>query len=82
MGYIPGGLHNNREFAECVVGYEGTISAELKSLLFDPQTAGGLFISVAENDCEKLVLALNATGVPARRIGSVTESRKPLIGIY
>ena len=46
-GNIPGGLKNNRDFAECVVGYEEGISEELKTILFDPQTAGGLLIAVA-----------------------------------
>ena len=81
-GYIPGGLNNNCEFAECVVGYEAGVSAELKALLFDPQTAGGLLISIAENDCQKLVAELQNAGVPARHIGDVTESQKPLIRIF
>ncbi|HZW80792.1 MAG TPA: selenide, water dikinase SelD, partial [Candidatus Deferrimicrobiaceae bacterium] len=81
-GYIPAGLNNNREFAECVVGYEVPISTELKSLLFDPQTAGGLLISVDKDDCQELVVELQAAGVPASRIGEVTESQKPLIRIY
>jgi selenide, water dikinase len=81
-GYIPGGLNNNREFAECVVGYEAEISAEFKMLLFDPQTAGGLLISIAEDDCQKLVFELQNAGVPACHIGNVTESQKPLIRIY
>ena len=81
-GYVPGGLVANREFAECVVGYETEISAELKTLLFDPQTAGGLLISIAGDDCEEFVLKLADAGVPARCIGNVTESRKPLIRIY
>jgi selenide, water dikinase len=81
-GDIPGGLTNNRDFAECVVGYEAAIGDELKALLFDPQTAGGLLISVAGDDCEKLLLAMQNAGVPARRIGDVTESHKPLIRIY
>ncbi len=80
-GYIPGGLNNNRDFAECVVGYGPGVSAELKFLLFDPQTAGGLLISVAAGDCEKLVLDLQAAGVSARVIGNVTESQKPLISV-
>ena len=50
-GNIPGGLKNNREFAECVVGYEEGIAEELKTILFDPQTAGGLLISVAAEAC-------------------------------
>jgi selenide,water dikinase len=81
-GHIPGGLSNNREFAECVVGYEGVISDEVKALLFDPQTAGGLLISAASDDSERLLLDLQNAGSPARRIGNVTESRKPLIRIY
>jgi selenide,water dikinase len=81
-GYVPGGLNANREFAECVVGYEGPINDDLKTLLFDPQTAGGLLISIAEDDCEELVLECEDEGISARYIGNVTESRKPLIRIY
>jgi selenide,water dikinase len=81
-GYIPAGLNNNRDFAECMVGYEATITAELKALLFDPQTAGGLLISIAGDDCAKLLLDMQGAGIPARRIGEVTVSQKPLIRIY
>ena len=81
-GHIPGGLNANRDFAECVVGYEAEISPDLKALLFDPQTAGGLLISIAEDDCEELVLQLQDVGIPARYIGNVVESQKPLIRIY
>jgi selenide, water dikinase len=81
-GYVPGGLKANREFAECVVGYEAPIETELKTLLFDPQTAGGLLIAIAEDDGKRLVLELQNTGITAHQIGNVTESRKPLISIY
>ena len=81
-GYIPGGLTANREFAECFVGYESDIASEMKTLLFDPQTAGGLFIAIAADACEELLAELNDHGVPARRIGAVTESLKPLIRVY
>jgi selenide, water dikinase len=83
-GFIPGGLNNNREFAECLVHYETSIDPELKTLLFDPQTAGGLLISIAENenDSEQLVRDFQAAGVPASHIGNITESQKPLIRIY
>ena len=80
-GYIPGGLKANREFAECVVGYEGDLSDESKALLFDPQTAGGLFISVAESDAGKLLSDLQSQGIPASRIGTVSDRTKPLISI-
>jgi selenide, water dikinase len=81
-GYIPGGLKNNRDFTECFVGYEAPLSDELKTVLFDPQTAGGLLLSVAAEHHEQLLLQLQAAGVPARHVGDVTESRKPLLRIY
>ncbi len=81
-GYIPGGLNNNRDFAEALVGYETPVNAEIKALLFDPQTAGGLLISVAAEARDVLVRELQKAGVPARHIGEVVESQKPLIGIY
>jgi selenide, water dikinase len=78
-GHIPGGLVSNREFAECVVGYEDGVSEEVKALLFDPQTAGGLLISVESSAA--LVGALNQAGVSAVEIGEVLSASKPLIHI-
>src|SRR5438477_10012539 len=46
-GDIPGGLRNNRDFAECMVDYEEGIPGDLRTILFDPQTAGGLLIALA-----------------------------------
>ncbi len=81
-GHIPGGLTANREFAECVVSYENDIDDERKTLLFDPQTAGGLLISLAEDEAGELVQQLRKLGLPAAHIGNVTEPAKPLIRVY
>jgi selenide, water dikinase len=80
-GNIPGGLKNNRDFAECVVGYEEGIPEELKAVLFDPQTAGGLLIAVAAENSSDLVRSLRAAGVPAVEIGEVLPMSKPLITV-
>jgi selenide,water dikinase len=80
-GYIPGGLKANRYFAECLVEYENGISQEVKTILFDPQTAGGLLISVTGNDSPALIRALHAANVPAVEIGEVVARTKPLIRI-
>jgi selenide, water dikinase len=80
-GYIPGGLNNNRDFAECMVAYDDKVPQDLRTLLFDPQTAGGLLISVASEDSEQLTRSLNTAGVPAVRIGEALARTKPLIMI-
>jgi selenide, water dikinase len=80
-GHIPGGLNANRDFAECVVGYDDEIPDDLKTLLFDPQTAGGLLISIAPEKSLDLIQALNAAGVPAVEIGEVQLASKPLIAV-
>ena len=78
-GYVPGGLNNNRDFAECMVDYEAGVPQDLRSLLYDPQTAGGLLISVASEDSAQLRQSLNAAEVPAVQIGEVVARTKPLI---
>jgi len=80
-GHIPGGLKANRDFAECAVGYEGGIKEETKAILFDPQTAGGLLISVAAKDASALLQTLNATGVAAVEIGEVVARNSVLIAV-
>jgi selenide, water dikinase len=78
-GYIPGGLKNNRDFAECMVAYDHGIPEDVKTLLFDPQTAGGLLISTP--DGEQIGKALNQAGVEALQIGEVLPPQKPRIRI-
>src|SRR5579871_6998773 len=72
-GAIPGGLKNNREFASyCVEG-----QTDVDDLLYDPQTSGGLLISLSEEDAAGLERKFPA----AYRIGRVTERQKKPIRI-
>jgi selenide, water dikinase len=80
-GYIPGGLNANREFAECVVDYKEKISDDMKILLFDPQTSGGLLIAVCPDRATQLVATLNTASVKAVEIGEVHSAKKPLISV-
>jgi len=80
-GDIPGGLKANRGFAECMVEYGNGIPEDLKTLLFDPQTAGGLLISLAADDADRLLTELKHLGVPAAHVGDVEASSKPKIHV-
>jgi selenide,water dikinase len=73
LGAIPAGLLANREFAECVsADAEGArIGDDLRNLLYDPQTAGGLLISLAPESADSLLQALCETGLRSSRIGTV-----------
>jgi selenide,water dikinase len=53
-GALPGGLKNNREFVSQCVAVERTPAPGIEDLLYDPQTSGGLLISIAESDASHL----------------------------
>jgi len=75
QGALPGGLKNNREFASCVVEKTREVAPEVEDLLYDPQTSGGLLISLAEDDAAELLRSLPG----ARTIGRVrAREGKPI----
>lgn len=53
-GMITRGDKNNREYVGDTVKIEEHISSEMQSALFDPQTAGGLLISIGGEKAEDL----------------------------
>jgi selenide,water dikinase len=67
QGALPGGLTNNREFASCAVAVRRELPREIEALLYDPQTSGGLLISLPEGDAAELERSLEG----AYRIGRV-----------
>ncbi len=74
-GMAPGGLGNNREFVSCAVEVPNAFDAALLDLLYDPQTSGGLLISLPESDAEELERVFPA----ARRVGRVLpRDNKPI----
>ena len=72
-GAIPAGLLANREFAECVSADApgAHIVDEVRALLYDPQTAGGLLISIASGCSHTLLQSLLNAGIAAVKIGTV-----------
>ena len=72
MGLVPAGAYHNKTFREQMVSFEASVDALMRDILFDPQTSGGLLISVAGERAEELVADLMAKGIDqAAVIGSV-----------
>ena len=78
---FSGGLANNREFLEGCVGFDASVPEEMRALLYDPQTSGGLLVSIAPDVAESALAALQARDIPARMIGEVLAKRSPLIQV-
>ena len=75
LGAIPAGLKNNREYASCAVHVACELAEPLGDLLYDPQTSGGLLITLPEADAA----ALAASFPEAYHIGRVLpRQEKPI----
>lgn len=80
-GFLAGGLKSNREFIEGCVDFARSIPEEIRALLFDPQTSGGLLIAVAKEHTLAVQAALEQRSISAPQIGEVLAKRSPLISV-
>jgi len=78
-GHLSGGLKNNRAFVGDCASFDVSILPEYQDLLFDPQTSGGLLVSIAPDSVDAAINALQRHGVSARRIGTVVAKSNPLL---
>ena len=53
-GALPGGLDRNRGFVSTHVSVKTAIPDDIEALLYDPQTSGGLLISMDARDAERV----------------------------
>ena len=54
----------------------------IEELLFDPQTSGGLLVSVPAEEVDALLKELQAAGIPAQDFGSVIEQQDKELIVY
>ncbi len=74
-GAHSGGLNNNREFVENCVAMPDGIPPEIEALLYDPQTSGGLLISLSEREAQKLLERRSEAYIVGR---TKERGRKPI----
>lgn len=81
-GLVPAGAYRNRSYLESKVRFAQHVSLEMQDILFDPQTAGGLLLSLAEADADRLLIALGENGAAwSRIIGQVVPREEILITV-
>lgn len=73
MGLVPGGSHRNRLFYLPRVDGAETLKPEIRDILFDPQTSGGLLMAVAPEKLAELTDKLQQAGAGAFPVGSVVK---------
>lgn len=76
---LTSGDRTNREFVGSGVRFSSGVSSELTSLLFDPQTAGGILMSVPHQRAEAVLAKLRQTYKRASVIGQVVSRGTPSI---
>lgn len=77
MGFLPGGLYHNKDYFQKKVRISHEVSEDIADICFDPQTSGGLLISVQKDKATPLLYLLKSKGVKdARAIGEVLEPSK------
>jgi selenide,water dikinase len=82
MGLLPAGAYKNKEFRESMIDFEQKVARSMQDVLFDPQTSGGLLISVGSDQADALVKALSDAGISdTAEIGEVLKYPKEKIWV-
>ena len=81
-GETTGSNKANRKLSEGFFKKIRKLSAEEEELLFDPQTSGGLLLSVPSNAADRLTAELRRAGIKvAVQVGEVVASPEPSIWV-
>lgn len=72
MGLIPAGAYRNRDHVKSA-GFLSTAELCMEDIVFDPQTSGGLLLSVHPDDAEPAIKALSTLELPSAIIGEAAD---------
>lgn len=75
MGLVPAGAYRNRQYAESGVKLCKDIPRALQDIMYDPQTSGGLLVSIPQQYAQQFVTELKNSAVDGAVIGYVTEKQ-------
>lgn len=73
QGIVPGGAFRNRDYLLPTTSVRAGLDEHLSLLMFDPQTSGGLLISISEKHAEAMLEELRPYCPQACIVGEVME---------
>jgi len=80
MGCIPGAAFRNQIYVQGATYVGEDVPYEVKMLALDPQTSGGLLVSLQESSCDALLRDLRANGhKQAVRVGTLKKRGQKLL---
>ena len=81
MGIIPAGMYRNKQYIEKDVDMQD-VDIAVRDILYDPQTSGGLLVSVKAEYAEELVKDMKLNGsIEAKIIGYVKSKDEKYITV-
>jgi selenide, water dikinase len=80
-GMIPGGLNNNRDFIGDCVHFAAHVPEEIRAVLFDPQTSGGLLVAISSEHAGLALQLLRDRNISASQIGRVLPKGGSLLSV-
>jgi len=79
MGFVPAGAYANMNYISGKVAFGQNVPRELMDCLYDPQTSGGLLISVNREKADYLLAELQHCTTEYAVVGEVIEQKNCLI---
>lgn len=83
MGLVPEGTYRNKAYNKKDVWLDEKVEEALEDLVFDPQTSGGLLVSLGREDAEAVLVKLEKAGysLNAGIVGVVTDLQEKFLMI-
>lgn len=75
MGIIPEGMYNNQDYLKDIFSTATKVSQAMHDVLLDPQTSGGLLLSMPEKDAKEYLSRMELYTPWARIVGQVTDKK-------
>lgn len=81
MGIIPGGCYSNQDYMKDRVVFDPEVPVFMRDIMFDPQTSGGLLMTVAEERLDILIRSLKNREVGFAIVGRLFRGDEGKISI-